>query len=168
MKNSYWSPRPEARHHFHLHAERRTPSPHKKQQPAQDHQLSHTAQTLLHKREREDYSDGSSTDSAPTDTYYEQSDLADGFHSIALSPESPPEYEKGLKGVDYIPKSPIYPHQMFIQMFQMKTPSMTSQMKMLKKTTQIQVRRTQDSLKNKAFRETPYQREEQIWTPLRT
>ena len=38
MKNSYWSPRPEARHHLHLYAERRTPSPHKKQQPAQDHQ----------------------------------------------------------------------------------------------------------------------------------
>ena len=35
--------------------------------------------------------------------------MADGFHSIALSPESPPEYEKGLKNVDYIPKSPIYP-----------------------------------------------------------
>ena len=111
MKNRCWSPRPEARHHLHLYAERRIPSPHKKQQPAQDHQPSHTAQTLLHKkRQREEYSDGSSTDSARTDTYYEQSDLADGFHSIALSPESsPPEYEKGLKSVDYIPKSPIYP-----------------------------------------------------------
>ena len=50
---------------------------------------------MLHKkRQREEYSDESSTDSIPTDTYYEQSDLADGFHSIALSPESPPEYEK--------------------------------------------------------------------------
>ena len=110
MKNRCWSPRPEARHHLHLYAERRTPSPHKKQQPVQDHQPSHTTQTLLHKkRQREEYSDDSSTDSIPTDTYYEQSDLADGFHSIALSPESPPEYEKGLKSVDYIPKSPVYP-----------------------------------------------------------
>ena len=98
MKNSYWSPRTEARHHLHLYAERRTPSPYKKQQPAQDHQPNHTAQTLLHKkRQREEYSDGSSTDSAPTDTYYEKSDMADGFHSIALSPESPPEYEKRTK-----------------------------------------------------------------------
>ena len=110
MKNSYWSPRPEARHHLHLYSERRTPSPHKKQQPAQGHQPNHTAQTLLHKkRQREEYFDGSSTDSAHTDTYYEQSDMAGGFHSTALSPESPPEYEKGLKSVDYIPKSPIYP-----------------------------------------------------------
>ena len=35
--------------------------------------------------------------------------MAGGFHSTALSPESPPEYEKGLNSVDYIPKSPIYP-----------------------------------------------------------
>ena len=39
--------------------------------------------------------------------------MAGRFHSTALSPESPPEYEKGLKSVDYIPKSPIYPHQMW-------------------------------------------------------
>ena len=35
--------------------------------------------------------------------------MAGGFHSTALSPESSPEYEKGIKSVDYIPKSPIYP-----------------------------------------------------------
>ena len=35
--------------------------------------------------------------------------MAGEVHSTALSPESPPEYEKGLKSVDYIPKSPIYP-----------------------------------------------------------
>ena len=74
IKNRCWSPRPEAQTPVStLYAERRTPSPHKKQQPAQDHQPSHTAQTLLHKkRQREEYCDGSSTDSAPTDTYYEQ------------------------------------------------------------------------------------------------
>ena len=71
MRNSHWSPRPEARPHLHLYAERRTPSPHKKQPLAQGHQPNHTAQTLLlKKRQREDYSDGSSTDSAHTDTYY--------------------------------------------------------------------------------------------------
>ena len=95
------------------------------------------------------------TDSTPTDTYYEELDIADGFHSITLSPESPPEYERGLKCVDYIPKSPVYPHLMFIQMFQMKIPSMTWQMKMLKKTTQLEVRRAQKSLKEKAFRKIP-------------
>ena len=63
MKNRYWSPRPEARHQLHCYAERRTPSPHNKQQPVQDHQPSHTTQTLLHKnRWREEYSEDSSTD----------------------------------------------------------------------------------------------------------
>ena len=109
MKNRCWSPRPEGRHHLHLYAEKRTPSPHRKQQPDQDHQPSHATQTLLHKkREREEYSDDSSADSIPTDINYEQSDLADGFHSIALAPESLPEYEKGLKSIDYIPKLPVY------------------------------------------------------------
>ena len=104
MRNSHWSPRPETRPHLHLHAERRTPSPHKKQQSTESHQPNHTAQTPLHKKRQREYSDGSSTDSAHTDTYYEQSDMAGRFHSTALSPE----YEKGLKSVDYIPKSPIY------------------------------------------------------------
>ena len=36
-------------------------------------------------------------------------DLTDAFQSIDLSPQSPPEYEKGLKEFDYVPKSPIYP-----------------------------------------------------------
>ena len=61
------------------------------------------------KRQREDWSDGFSTESAPTNTYHEQSNLVEGFNSTILSPESPPEYEKGLSNVDYIPKSPIYP-----------------------------------------------------------
>ena len=69
-----------------------------------------SAHTLLkQKRQRGDWSDDSSTDSAPETTYYEQSNMAGKIHSTALSPESPPEYEKGLSNVDYIPKSPIYP-----------------------------------------------------------
>ena len=34
--------------------------------------------------------------------------MAGKIHSTALSPESPPEYEKGLSNLDYVPKSPIY------------------------------------------------------------
>ena len=34
--------------------------------------------------------------------------MAGKIHSTALSPESPPEYEKGLSNLDYISKSPIY------------------------------------------------------------
>ena len=30
------------------------------------------------------------------------------MESTILSPESPPEYEKGLSNLDYVPKSPIY------------------------------------------------------------
>ena len=108
-RNSHWSPRPEARCQAHPYSERRTPSPDKKQQAAQGHRPNQSAQTLLtKKRERGDWSDDSSTDSAPTNTYHEQSKMAGKFNSTALSPESPPEYEKGLSNLDYIPKSPIY------------------------------------------------------------
>ena len=110
MRNSHWSPRPEGRCQNHHHSKRRTPSPDKKQQTAQCHKPNHPAKTLLNKkRQRGDWPDGSSTDSAPTNTYYEQTNMAEVFHSTALSPESPPEYEKGLSNVDYIPKLPIYP-----------------------------------------------------------
>ena len=34
--------------------------------------------------------------------------MAGKIHSTALFPESPPEYEKGLSNLDYVPKSPIY------------------------------------------------------------
>ena len=63
---------------------------------------------MTKKRERGDWSDDSSTDSAPETTYHEQSNRAGKIHSTALSPESPPEYEKGLSNLDYVPKSPIY------------------------------------------------------------
>ena len=109
MRNSHWSPRPEARCHTHHHPERRTPSPAKKQQAAQDPRPSPFAQALMtKKRERGDWSDDSSTDSAPETTYHEQSKVAGKIHSTVLSPESPPEYEKGLSNLDYVPKSPIY------------------------------------------------------------
>ena len=63
---------------------------------------------MTKKRERGDWSDDSSTDSAPETTYHEQSKMAGKIHSTVLSPESPPEYEKGLSNLDYVPKSPIY------------------------------------------------------------
>ena len=81
-----------------------------KKPSVQGPQPNHSAQTLLkQKRQRGDWSDDSSTDSAPETTYHEQSNMAGKIHSTALSPESPPEYEKGLSNVDYIPKLPIYP-----------------------------------------------------------
>ena len=93
--------------------------------------------------------------------------MADGFHSIALSPESPPEYEKGLKSVDYIPKSPIYPHQMLFRGFSWRPlHDLTDE--------DVEEDHTDPSQKNprqfekEALIETPYQREEQIYIPLRT
>ena len=41
--------------------------------------------------------------------YMKKTDITNAFQSIDLSPQSPPEYEKGLKQFDYVPKSPIYP-----------------------------------------------------------
>ena len=108
MRNSHWSPRPEARCQTH-YPERRTPSPDKKQPAVQDPRPSQFAQALMTKKiERGDWSDDSSTDSTPETMYHEQSKMAGKIHSTALSPESPPEYEKGLSNLDYVPKSPIY------------------------------------------------------------
>ena len=61
----------------------------------------------MKKTEREDWSD-SSTDSAPETAYHEQSKVLGKINSTIVSPESPPEYEKGLSNLDYVPKSPVY------------------------------------------------------------
>ena len=37
-----------------------------------------------------------------------KSTVPDKVESTILSPESPPEYEKGLTSLDYVPKSPVY------------------------------------------------------------
>ena len=102
--NSHWSPRPETRCHTY-HPERRTPSPTK--QAAQDPRPSPFAKAqMTKKRERGDWSD--STDSAPETAYHEISKVPGKIQSTILSPESPPEYEKGLSNLDYVPKSPVY------------------------------------------------------------
>ena len=58
--------------------------------------------------EEENWSD--STESAAEGTTYHQQSTAapDKVKSTLLSPESPPDYERGLSTTDYIPKSPIY------------------------------------------------------------
>ena len=64
---------------------------------------------MTKKTERGDWSDDSSTDSAPeTAAYHEESTVPGKIQSTILSPESPPEYEKGLSNLDYVPKSPVY------------------------------------------------------------
>ena len=109
FRNSHWSPRPESRcqnifHKHHHH--KRTPSPTKsavrRHSPSPSAQLQWTKKT-----ERGDWSD--STDSAPeTAAYHQESTVPDKVESTILSPESPPEYEKGLTNLDYVPKSPVY------------------------------------------------------------
>ena len=103
MNNSHWSPRPEARSSTPY---RRSPSPTKstgrRHSPSPSAQLQWTK-----KRERGDWSD--STDSASESaTYHQESTVPKKVESTILSPESPPEYEKGLSTLDYVPKSPIY------------------------------------------------------------
>ena len=64
---------------------------------------------MTKKTERGDWSDDSSTESAPeAAACHEESTVPDKIQSTILSPESPPEYEKGLTNLDYIPKSPVY------------------------------------------------------------
>ena len=86
-------------------------------QAAQDPRPSLFAKVQMTKKtERGDWSDDSSTDSAPeTAAYHEESTVPGKIQSTILSPESPPEYEKGLSNLDYVPKS-LYTIQQGIQM----------------------------------------------------
>ena len=110
FRNSHRSPRPDSRcpniiHKYNHH--RRTPSPAKS--AARRHNPSPSAQLQWAKKtERSSWSD--STDSAPESATYHQKSAAapDKVESTILSPESPPDYERGLSTTDYIPKSPIY------------------------------------------------------------
>ena len=64
---------------------------------------------MTKKTEKGDWSDDSSTDSAPeTAAYHKESTVPGKIQSTILSPESPPDYERGLSNLDYVPKSPVY------------------------------------------------------------
>ena len=39
----------------------------------------------------------------------EETDLADEFQLDSLSPQSPPDHERGPQPIEYVPKSPVYP-----------------------------------------------------------
>ena len=44
-----------------------------------------------------------------------ETDTTDEFQLDALSPQSPPDHERGHKPLKYVPKSPVYPPQMTAQ-----------------------------------------------------
>ena len=106
-RNSYRSPRPDFRckngsykHH------RRSPSPARSAVRRQDPSPSTKPQwrKLI---EEENWSD-STESAAEVATNDQQSATQDKVRSTILSPESPPDHERGLPTTDYIPKSPIY------------------------------------------------------------
>ena len=106
-KNRYRSPRPDFRckngsykHH------RRSPSPARSAVRRQDPSPSTKPQwrKLI---EEENWSD-STESAAEAATHDQQSATQDKVRSTILSPESPPDHERGLPTTDYIPKSPIY------------------------------------------------------------
>ena len=39
----------------------------------------------------------------------DETDTADEFQLDSLSPQSPPDYERGHQPLEYMPKSPVYP-----------------------------------------------------------
>ena len=110
MKNSYWSPRPEARPHLHLYAERRTPP-----LTRSSNLLKATSPITLPrhcciKRDREKNTLMALQQTVPiqTPTMNNQTWQVDST-PLPCHLNLSPEYEKGLKSVDYMPKSPIYP-----------------------------------------------------------
>ena len=105
MKNSHWSPRPEAR--CRTPYRRRTPSPTK--QAARYPRPSPSSSTQMTKKTtRGDWSDESTDSASEAAVYHEEAKTTGKIQSTILSPESPPEYEKGLSSLDYVPKSPVY------------------------------------------------------------
>ena len=106
-RNSHRSPRPEpwCKNIYHKH-HRRTPSPAKSAARRQD--PSPSAQPQWKKKTEEENWSDSTESAAEAATYHQQSATQDKVKSTILSPESPPDYERGLSTTDYIPKSPIY------------------------------------------------------------
>ena len=105
MRNSHWSPRPEAR--CNTPYRRRTPSPTK--QAARYPRPSPSSSTQMTKKTtRGDWSDESTDSASEAAVYHEEAKTPGKIQSTILSPESPPEYEKGLSNLDYVPKSPVY------------------------------------------------------------
>ena len=86
----------------------------------------------------------SSSDSATSKNIYEKIDITDAFQSIDLSPQTPPEYEKGLKHLTILPRLLSTPLQMTSLTSLMKDAPQTWKMKWI---TQPQLRRTQGDLK---------------------
>ena len=48
----------------------------------------------------------------------DETDTADEFQLDTLSPQSPPDYERGHQPLEYVLKSPVYPPQMTAQKIQ--------------------------------------------------
>ena len=105
LECGHWSPRPDRkqqpkfnRKQQHHPYSLRTHSPGKQQQLNHVRQQnSCTRKQPLRKRVRKMSSTDSLTDSATSKLFYGKTDITDAVHSIDLSPQSPPEYKKGLK-----------------------------------------------------------------------
>ena len=106
-RHSHRSPRPQpwCKNIYHKH-HRRSPSPARSAARRQD--PSPSAQPQWKKKTEEENWSDSTESAAEAATYHQQSATQDKVKSTILSPESPPDYERGLSTTDYIPKSPIY------------------------------------------------------------
>lgn len=109
-RTQYWSPRPDSRQQPKSHRwTTKQPSVKQHQLNQVRHQDTTPEAKTSRKRVREMSFTDSSIDTIPLYNQDEDTDTADEFQSFHGTPQSPPDYEKGLKPLDYVPKSPIYP-----------------------------------------------------------
>ena len=105
LKISCWLPRPNRRQNFHAN--------HLSVKQCQLNKAMYRSSSKMEKsprkRFREMSPDRSWSDPVIIACSDEETDTADEFQLDALSPQSPPDHEKGQQPLEYVPKSPVNP-----------------------------------------------------------
>ena len=105
FKVSYWSPRPNRTQNF----DASHPSVKLCQLNKSRYRSSSKMEKSPRKRFREMSPAGSLSDPVIIASSDEETDTAHEFQLDALSPQSPPDHERGQQPLEYVPKSPVYP-----------------------------------------------------------
>ena len=110
FRNSYWSPRPNRKQNplpYGLSAGH--PSAKQHQLNKVRHRSSSGMEKSPRKRIREMSPTGSLADPVLVSSSDEETETPDEDHPVTLSPQSPPDHERGHQPLEYVPKSPVYP-----------------------------------------------------------
>ena len=105
FKISYWSPRPNRRQNFH--------ADHPSVKQCQLNKVRYRSSSKMEKSPRKRFREMSParswSDPVIIASSDEETETEDEFQLDALSPQSPPDHERGHQPLEYVPKSPVYP-----------------------------------------------------------